>query len=222
MKLTFVAFSLIPQFDVRFPSGKFHLILHIRDTADCLTAYNLSLIEIQSDSTLIDNLISNFDKSNENPLTEYLSSGNQNIVGQILNSASQQMNSINNQTIEQAISSIFIFIISLDYFQFSLDGIPSISISISPLGRSIEQQVNKSDLNLSITNESALNANLNSQSTVREYLIEFTNTLAITTSNSIKLQSTSLAEITRSTNQLTRNTLVTSFLISFSKEISFL
>ena len=189
MKLTFVAFSLIPKFDVRFPSGKFHLVVHIRDMADCLTVYNLSFVEIESDSTLIDNLISNFDKSNENPLTEYLSSGNQNIVGQILNSASQQINSINNQTIEQAISSIFIFTISFDYFQFSLDGIPPTSISISPLGASIQQQVNKFDLNSSITNESSLNANLNSQSTVREYLIQFTNSLAITTSNSIKLQS---------------------------------
>ena len=107
LKLTFVAFSLISQFDVRFPSGKLNLIVHIRDMADCLTSFNLSLVEIQSDLTLIENLISHFDQSNENPLTEYLSSGNQNIVGQILNSASQQLNSINNQTIEQAISSKF-------------------------------------------------------------------------------------------------------------------
>jgi hypothetical protein len=36
----------------------------------------------------------------------------------------------------------------------------------------------------------------------------FTKNLAITTSNSIKLQSSSLAQLTKATNQLTRTTLV--------------
>ena len=49
----------------------------------------------------------------------------------------------------------------------------------------------------------------------------FTTNLAITTSNSIQLQSSSLAQITQSTNQLTRTTLVkkttkSPFGISFS------
>ena len=114
MKLTFVAFLLILKFDVRFPSGKFHLIVHIRDMADCLFSFNLSFVEIQSDSTMIENFISHFDRSNEDPLTECFSSGNQNIVGQILNSASQQINLINNQTIEQAISSKFIYDLLFD------------------------------------------------------------------------------------------------------------
>ena len=60
-------------------------------------------------------------------------------------------------------------------------------------------------------NQSALdeyNAELNSHANVREYLMRFTTNLAITTSNSIKLQSSSLAQLTQSTNQLTRTTLV--------------
>ena len=52
------------------------------------------------------------------------------------------------------------------------------------------------------------NKQLNSLANVREYLIKFTTNLAITTSNSIKLQSSSLAQLTKATNQLTRTTLV--------------
>jgi hypothetical protein len=60
-------------------------------------------------------------------------------------------------------------------------------------------------------NKSALdeyNQNLNTYANAREYLIPFTANLAITTANSIKLQASSLAQITQATNQLTRNTLV--------------
>jgi hypothetical protein len=66
-------------------------------------------------------------------------------------------------------------------------------------------------------NESALieyNVELNSQANVRDYLMTFTNNLLITTSNSINLQSSSLAQLTQATNQLTRAALVT-----FRKEI---
>ncbi len=49
---------------------------------------------------------------------------------------------------------------------------------------------------------------LNSQANVREYLIQFTTNLVITTSNSIQLQSSSLVQLTQATNQLTRATLV--------------
>jgi len=57
-------------------------------------------------------------------------------------------------------------------------------------------------------NESAFieyEKNLNSQSNVRDYLMNFFSNLQITTSNSIKLQSSSLVQLTQSTNQLTRN-----------------
>jgi hypothetical protein len=60
-------------------------------------------------------------------------------------------------------------------------------------------------------NDSALadyNQNLNSQANTREYLIQYIDTIPITTSNSIKLQASTLATLTGSTNQLTRQTLV--------------
>ncbi len=69
-------------------------------------------------------------------------------------------------------------------------------------------------------NKSALdeyNQNLNTYANARDYLITFTTNLAITTPNSIKLQASSLAQITQATNQLTRNTLVRfkSFILVF-------
>jgi hypothetical protein len=56
-------------------------------------------------------------------------------------------------------------------------------------------------------NQSALvefNTDLNTQANVRDFLMPYTTNLAITTSNSIKLQATTLAQLTQSTNQLTR------------------
>jgi hypothetical protein len=69
-------------------------------------------------------------------------------------------------------------------------------------------------------NKSALdeyNQNLNTYANARDYLITFTTNLAITTPNSIKLQASSLAQMTQTTNQLTRNTLVRlkSFILGF-------
>jgi hypothetical protein len=52
------------------------------------------------------------------------------------------------------------------------------------------------------------NKELNSQANLREYLIKFIINLTIISSNSIRLQSTSLAQLTQATNQLTRTTLV--------------
>ena len=119
--------------------------------------------------------------------TNLLSTGNQNTVSQLLTSFSQQFNQINEENIDKAVSS----------------GIPLSTISISSL--TTQNQPTNSSLN-----ESALiefEKELNSQSSTREHLISFTKTLSITTSNSIKLQSSSLVQLTKSTNQLTRNTI---------------
>lgn len=59
-------------------------------------------------------------------------------------------------------------------------------------------------------NQSALvefNKELNSQANVRDYLMMYTTNLIISTTNSIKLQASTLAELTQSTNQLTRTSL---------------
>ncbi len=67
-------------------------------------------------------------------------------------------------------------------------------------------QQTSTPLNISALNE--YNKELNIQANVRDFLMGFTTNLAITTSNSIKLQSSSLAQLTQATNQLTRSALV--------------
>jgi hypothetical protein len=52
------------------------------------------------------------------------------------------------------------------------------------------------------------NKQINSYANIREDLIKFISDLAITTVNSIKLQASTLAQLTQATNQLTRTTLV--------------
>ena len=103
--LQLIAFSLVVTFQVYLPAGEFHLIVHIRDTADCVTVYNLSSMIVQSDLTGTLNLMNNIADSSTNPLILLLSSGNQNMAGQVISSVSQQLNTMNNQTIDQVISS---------------------------------------------------------------------------------------------------------------------
>jgi hypothetical protein len=52
------------------------------------------------------------------------------------------------------------------------------------------------------------NKEINSYANLRECLMKFATNLTVTTINSIKLQSSTLAELTQTTNQLTRTTLV--------------
>lgn len=81
------------------------MIVYIRDTADCVTVYNLSSMVIQSDLTETLNLMNNIADSSTNPLIMLLSSGNQNKVGQVISSVSQQLNTMNDQTTDEVISS---------------------------------------------------------------------------------------------------------------------
>jgi hypothetical protein len=57
---------------------------------------------------------------------------------------------------------------------------------------------------------------LNLQANIRDYLMTFTTNLGITTSNSITLQASSLAQLTQATNQLTREALVRNKIVSLN------
>ena len=193
---TIIAFSSMSVLQVRLPTGDdqtstLHLIVEIRDELNCIVEYNLSSVIVLPDEAAINDLISNLQGSSiqiaNNAIVQLLASGDQNTVGQVITSMSQQFNKINTQTINKAV----------------LSGIPVASISVSPLGSQRLSSVGQ-------FNQSTLiefNKNLNSQANVREFLMSFTTDLAITTSNSIKLQSSALAQLTKSTNQLTRTTL---------------
>ncbi|CAF4254278.1 unnamed protein product [Rotaria sp. Silwood2] len=190
-----IAFSPVSLFQVRLPSGDdqtsiLNIVIYIRDLLDCLTEMNMSSISVMPDLSTITDLINNLQSSSNiiqnNPIVQLLASGNQNIVGQIITSVSQQFNKMNNESLDNAAS----------------NGIPLASISIASLGSTNSQEISI-PLNASALTE--YNKELNSQANVRDYLIKFTNKLAITTSNSIKLQSSSLAQLTQATNQLTRS-----------------
>ncbi|CAF1468493.1 unnamed protein product [Adineta ricciae] len=190
----FIAYSTIPIFEILLPMGNnqtssLNLIIHIRDKLEGVTKKNISSVFVQSDTKAIDNLMNDIQNSSEmitaNPIIQLLESKNQNIVGQILISLSLQLNQINNEYLNTAIS----------------NGIPKTMISVSPLNSITNEQ-----LSLSF-NQSSMNIfqeKLNLNSIIREYLIKYFTQIPLTTSNSVKLQASTLAQFTQSTNELTR------------------
>jgi hypothetical protein len=97
-------------FDIQLPAGDvMNLIVHIRDTFECITEYNMSSVSVIPDTTVINNLINNLQVStnaaNNNPIVQLLAGGNQNTVGQVITSLSQIFNKMNTQSIQNAVSS---------------------------------------------------------------------------------------------------------------------
>ena len=92
-----------------------------------------------------------------------------------------------------------------NHFSRLLDGVSPTGIFISPLGS--EKLLETTTFNQSVLDQ--YKKELNSHANIREYLISFLIPPAITTSNSIKLQSSCLAQLTNATNELTRITLST-------------
>ncbi|CAF1470524.1 unnamed protein product [Adineta ricciae] len=191
---TIIGFSSISNFDVRLPLGDvhtsvLHLVLAIGDALGCITEINLASVLVSSDRSSIDELVDVIDRRNSsltaNPLLQLLSSGNQNTVGQILISLAQQFNKLNTELLDSA----------------ATNGIHPSSIAVSFLGTPTSSDVSN------VLNATALTSymkQLNSHANVRDYLMTFVPNLAITTSRSIELQATVLAQLTEATNQLTR------------------
>lgn len=109
-----IAFSMVPSFQVRFPAGDnqtslLNIIIYIRDLLDCIAYVNMTSITVKVDTQQINNLLNTLQNSsvqiNNNQFIQLLSSGNQNLVGQLTTSLSQQFNNMNNENIDNAISS---------------------------------------------------------------------------------------------------------------------
>ena len=109
-----IAFSFVPIFQVRLPSNNqnqtlLHLIIHIRDRLHCVTKYNLSSVAVTQDMLLMDNFVDQAlnasDKLTNSPLAQLLSSGDQNLVGQLIISLSQEFNRIHIHDLDHAYSS---------------------------------------------------------------------------------------------------------------------
>jgi hypothetical protein len=116
---TMIAFSSVSTFQVQLPGGNeptfsLALVIYIRDTRDCITEWNLTSIVVRPDFTALDALINQF----EDPFTLQLAHGNQNRIGQVISSLSQQLNEMNTRNIDNAVS----------------NGVSRENISISPLG----------------------------------------------------------------------------------------
>ena len=116
----------------------------------------------------------------------------------------------NLQTATSSIDPSFVKLFSLRSL-ILLGGIPASTISISSLGSS--PLSSSSPLNLSALIE--FEKDLNVQAGLREYLTGCLANLPTQGLRSIQIQSTSLAQLTQSTNQLTRTVLVRRF-VAFS------
>lgn len=112
--LLMIGFALFDETNLRLPTSNdntslIHLIVHIRDTLDCVTEYNLPSVTVTLDTDGINALISTLQVStnaaNSNPIVQTLASGNQNAIGQVITSLSQVFNRMNVQNLDEAISS---------------------------------------------------------------------------------------------------------------------
>ena len=109
-----ISFSPLSTFQARLPVGNdqtslLHLIVRIRDTLECVTELNLRSVYVRSDSAGMNDLISSLQSSSSsstnNPIVQLLASGNQNTVGQVISSISQQFNKKNSESMNSAVSS---------------------------------------------------------------------------------------------------------------------
>lgn len=108
-----IAFSPTPTFSAHLPAGyepsfTLQLIVLIRDTMSCVVQVNLTQVTVLSDTDALDQLMNQLQSSSStinNPLIQLVSSGNQNVIGQVLSSVSQQSNQINAQLINRTAGS---------------------------------------------------------------------------------------------------------------------
>lgn len=86
----------------------------IRNQLNCIIEYNISSVIVLPDSTAINDLVTSIQSASSpnNPIVQLLVSGNQNTVGQILTSLSQQFNKMNTQILTQLSRKLIYIIIN--------------------------------------------------------------------------------------------------------------
>ena len=109
-----LAFSSVSTFTARLPAGDrqnsiLQMVIDIRDVLDCVREVRMDSLIVSIDSEEMQNFIDSFqgsaDDLSRNPIIQLLSSGNQNVVGQVLSSVSQQFNRMNSENVDTAVSS---------------------------------------------------------------------------------------------------------------------
>ena len=147
---TLIAFSSVSTFLVQLPSGSdpmfsLQLLISIRDTRDCVTDWNLtSIVVVRPDSAALDDLRTQLQSPSSgltnNPLIQLLTYGNQNAVGQVIASLSQQLNQRNTRDLDDAVSGNLFPRLETSIAR-SLGGVPAASISVSTLDAHPSPQV---------------------------------------------------------------------------------
>jgi hypothetical protein len=108
-----VAFSSVSDIQVRLPSGSdntslLNIIIYIRDKLDSTAEFNISSITVVSDTQGIIELINILQNPtsslSSSSIIQLLASNNQNIVGQMITSLSQQLNTMNIENVENVVS----------------------------------------------------------------------------------------------------------------------
>ena len=112
-----VAFSSVPMFQVRLPAGsnttsRLNLFVKIQDTLDSYTDFNLTPVLVVQDTTIlsdfIDSIRNGTNISTNQFLFQLLSTGDQNTVEQIITILSQELNQINNEQLQNAVTSTYL------------------------------------------------------------------------------------------------------------------
>ncbi|CAF0739918.1 unnamed protein product [Adineta ricciae] len=190
-----LAFKPASHIELQLPVGTgphsfLNLTVQIRDRLNCAREVQLKPVAVTADSAAIDtfmNIVQNLDNINtSSPIIEALTSGDQSLVGSVVTSLAQEFNKKSKQDLENAIA----------------DGTDATSISISPLGS--QRSSNSSSVTKNNTTVIDYAERLNTLAGVRDYLMKCTASLAILNVNSVKLLAASLAQVTQTTNELTR------------------
>ena len=109
-----IGFSSVPNFDVHLPGGdnvtsSLSLQMTIQDSWGCMAQVNLSTVVVRAETMMINDVIDHIQTHpqslNNHSLIRLLSSGNQNIVSQVLNSFSSELNRMTDDNQQQAVSS---------------------------------------------------------------------------------------------------------------------
>ena len=108
-----LAYSVEEILQIQLPAGDdltsmLNITVHIRDLLNCVKEYDMEPVFVTRDSepinTLIDLIKNPSTASGSNPLVEALTSGDQNKVGQVVTSLSQEFNKMNRQSLATAIA----------------------------------------------------------------------------------------------------------------------
>lgn len=110
-----IAFTILPTLQIQLPAGNdntslLNLTVQIRDVLNCVREYYMEPIVVIPDKIAIDTLIDVLQNPKNglasNSILQALASRNQNTVGQVVTSLSQEFNKRNKQNLEIAIASM--------------------------------------------------------------------------------------------------------------------